>query len=74
MQEVKVAHHSFFYLSQSLFPNQRDTNQRDGSFGFVRNVCFMFQSPQYLSIEPEFGRFWLNGVKFLNFMLEKYVI
>ena len=22
----------------------------------------------------EFGRFWLNDVKFLNFMLEKYVI
>ena len=22
----------------------------------------------------EFGRFWLNVVKFLNFLLEKYVI
>ena len=43
-------------------------------FWFVRNVCFMFQSPQYLSKESEFGRFWLNGVKFGVFMLEKYVI
>ena len=43
-------------------------------FWFVRNVCFMFQSPQYLSKESEFGWFWLNGVKFGVFMLEKYVI
>ena len=43
-------------------------------FWFDRNVCFMFQSPQYLSKESEFGRFWLKGVKFLNFMPKKYVI
>ena len=57
----------FYEASQNDKPKGR-------FFWFVRNVCFMFQSPQYLSKEPEFGRFWLNGVKFLNFVLEKYVI
>ena len=57
----------FYEASQNDKPKGR-------FFWFVRNVCFMFQSPQYLSKEPEFGRFWLKGVKFLNFLLEKYVI
>lgn len=32
------------------------------------------RAPFFLVKMGEFGWFWLKGVKFLNFMLEKYVI